>query len=110
MINAKNKVAPALVHIRPVKEVFQRGERREVLITGSGFIITPDGYVVTNEHVAGKSNFVRCVLYDKEELEAEVVGVDPTSNGNTVDIRIYDATDGTTLKNSSFMIIVFGRP
>ncbi|MDP7640257.1 MAG: trypsin-like peptidase domain-containing protein [Candidatus Hydrogenedentes bacterium] len=76
LIHAKNRAAPALVHIRPVKEVFQRGRRREVLITGSGFIISPDGYVVTNEHVAGGSSQVRCVLGDKSEVDAVVVGTD----------------------------------
>ena len=54
VIRAKDKVAPALVHIRPVKEVFTGGKREEILVVGSGFIISADGYVVTNEHVAGE--------------------------------------------------------
>lgn len=80
VIRAKNRVAPALVHIRPVKEVFTRGQREEVLVIGSGFIISADGYVVTNEHVAGESNFVKCVLGDRSEVEAKVVGVDPDTD------------------------------
>jgi S1-C subfamily serine protease len=76
VIRAKRKVSPALVHIRPVKEVFAGGKREEVVASGSGFIISPDGYVVTNEHVAGASDSVRCVLSNKDEVEAEVVGTD----------------------------------
>jgi serine protease Do len=76
VLRAKNKVFPALVHIRPVKEVYALGKRQEVVAIGSGFIISPDGYVVTNEHVAGESRLVQCVLSDKEEVEATVVGTD----------------------------------
>ena len=77
ILSAKDRVAPALVHIRPVKEIYTQGKREEMLAVGSGFIITPDGYIVTNEHVAGQSSSVNVILYDKREVQARVVGVDP---------------------------------
>jgi len=80
VLSAKNAVEPALVHIRPVKEVFAQGQRHEVLAVGSGFIFSPDGYVVTNEHVAGESSQVLCVLSDNTEMEAKVVGTDPDTD------------------------------
>ncbi len=80
VLRAREQVSPALVHIRPVKEVFQTGKRTEMLAVGSGFIISPDGYVVTNEHVAGDSTSVQCVLSDNRELDAQVVGADPDTD------------------------------
>ncbi|HPO31465.1 MAG TPA: trypsin-like peptidase domain-containing protein, partial [Candidatus Hydrogenedentes bacterium] len=41
---------------------------------------SPDGYVVTNEHVAGDSTSVQCVLSDNRELDAQVVGTDPDTD------------------------------
>ncbi len=76
VLRAKNSVAPALVHIRPLKEVFIAGRREEVPSVGSGFIISDDGYIVTNEHVAGDSSQVWCVFSDNTEIEARVVGTD----------------------------------
>lgn len=77
ILAAKEKVFPALVHIQPIKEVFAAGEKKKVQITGSGVIFRPDGYVLTNNHVAEKARFVRCTLSSRQELEAEVVGLDP---------------------------------
>lgn len=101
VIHAKNIVAPALVHIRPVKEVYAQGQRKEVLIVGSGFIISPDGYVVTNEHVAGESKVVRCVLGDKNEVDARVVGVDPYTDLAVLKLDVPEKLPFVRLGDSS---------
>ncbi len=47
---------------------------------GSGVIIDPRGYILTNEHVLWRASKVHVVLADKRKFEAEVVGVDPRSD------------------------------
>ena len=42
IMEAREKVFPALVHIQPIKEVFTSGEKRHVQVTGSGVIISED--------------------------------------------------------------------
>jgi serine protease Do len=108
VIRAKDKVAEALVHVRPVKEIFRQGERQEVSVIGSGFIISPDGYVVTNEHVAGQSSEVRCVLFDKDEVEAEVVGVDPDTDIAVLKLQT-DRTDLPVVKLGSSSTLEAGQ-
>lgn len=44
---------------------------------GSGFIISEDGYIVTNHHVVGQADKVRVTLLDGREFEAKIVGTDP---------------------------------
>ena len=100
VIRAKNRVAPALVHIRPVKEVYARGKREEVVAIGSGFIISPDGYVCTNEHVIGQSRAVACILSDKNEVEAEVVGVDPYTDIGVLKLKTDRPLPYVTLGDS----------
>jgi serine protease Do len=76
ILKAREKVFPALVHIQPIKEIFSSGEKRKVRVTGSGVIISPDGYVLTNNHVAEKAQYLRCTLSSHQELEAKIVGLD----------------------------------
>ena len=76
ILDAKNKVLPALVHIEPVKEIFADGKSMKVQVTGSGIIISPDGYILTNNHVAEKARYVFCTLANRDEVPAEVVGLD----------------------------------
>ena len=52
-----------------------REQKRRSL--GSGFIVSPDGYILTNNHVVEKADEVMVTLLDKEEFKAKVVGSDP---------------------------------
>ncbi len=68
---------------------FQRyfGERRqrrtkqyEVQGLGSGFIISPDGYILTNHHVAGNASKIVVTTTDGKKYDAEIIGSDRTSD------------------------------
>ncbi len=48
--------------------------------SGSGFIISADGYIVTNNHVVENAETITVRLLDRREFEAEVVGLDPRSD------------------------------
>ena len=48
--------------------------------TGSGVIISEDGYIVTNNHVIANSNTVQVLLNDNREYSAKVIGTDPTTD------------------------------
>jgi serine protease Do len=57
-----------------------RGQPMPSRGSGSGFIISSDGYVLTNNHVVENANRVTVTLTDKREFEAEVVGRDPNTD------------------------------
>ncbi|MGH9653818.1 MAG: Do family serine endopeptidase [Bryobacteraceae bacterium] len=61
-----------------------RTERREGL--GSGVIISPDGYIVTNNHVVAKATSLKVTLSDGREFTAKTVGADPQTDVAVVKI------------------------
>lgn len=77
---ALSRVAPALVRIHVVTLDHQDGRELKREASGSGTIITAEGHVVTNHHVAGKTRAIVCTLASREEMPAELVGTDPLSD------------------------------
>jgi serine protease Do len=47
---------------------------------GSGYIISPDGYIVTNDHVAGNATEITITMTDGSHHEAKIIGSDPVSD------------------------------
>lgn len=55
----------------------RRGPARPATASGSGVIISPDGYIVTNNHVVEEADKIEVVLTDKRKFEAKIIGRDP---------------------------------
>lgn len=92
---------PDLQNLPPFfREFFERGvpmppQEREGRSLGSGFIISKDGYVLTNNHVVEGAETVIVRLNDRREFIAEIVGTDPRSD---VAVLKLDATDLPVVK------------
>ncbi len=54
---------------------------------GSGFLVSSDGYIVTNNHVVGDADRVTVTLNDRRTFDAEVVGTDPTTDVAVIKIE-----------------------
>ena len=88
-----NQQMPDLEGLPPMlREFFERGMpqprtprgggggQREAQSLGSGFIISPDGYILTNNHVIADADEILVRLADRSELKAKLVGTDPRSD------------------------------
>jgi len=90
MIEAENAfmavaeaVTPSVVSIRTeraIRDPRVRPGTRVPAGSGSGFIVSRDGYIMTNNHVVAGASRVNVVLLDKREFVARVVGRDPTTD------------------------------
>ncbi len=81
------KVKPALVRIRVVSTDYSEGREVKMQAVGSGAIIAKDGYLITNHHVAGHATRMFCTLWNREEVEAELVGTDPLTDISILKLR-----------------------
>lgn len=98
--DAVGRIKPSLVRIHVVEAYYGEGREMKYELSGSGAVITPEGHVITNHHVAGHAKQLKCVFADKSEYPAELVGTDPLTDIAVIKL----VSDGA----SSFPVAPFG--
>jgi S1-C subfamily serine protease len=82
VVSAAEAVSPAVVKIDVVKRAVGTRSRpatqpRETRGSGSGFVFTPDGLILTNSHVAGGAARIDVTVSDGQRFDADLIGEDP---------------------------------
>lgn len=104
---AAEKATPSVVHIKtkmtrnvsrqmmdPFEDFFggfggggRRAQPEQQEASGSGVIISADGYIVTNNHVVQDADEVSVILNDKRELKAKVISTDPSTDIAVIQVK-----------------------
>jgi Do/DeqQ family serine protease len=90
LVEAAEKTIDAVVHVKNTAVIsgintyedlfFGRKSQREQIGTGSGVIISPDGYIITNNHVIKGAKEISITLNNNKEFIAELIGTDPKTD------------------------------
>lgn len=110
-VEAAAAVSPAVVHIKTsytgggsqgrssspmdmFEDFFGGGGRRMQrtprAASGSGVILTPDGYIVTNNHVVDNADKIEVILSDRRKVSAKVIGKDPNTDLALIKVEATD--------------------
>lgn len=77
IVEVVDRVGPAVGLVQIRKRVRDRhGREHEASGSGSGFVFTPDGYLLTNRHVVHGARAIRVTLPDGHEFDADLIGED----------------------------------
>lgn len=92
-----------------------RSRRQEMMGAGSGFIIDPTGYIVTNNHVVGGADKIVVALSDGTELPARVIGVDDLTDVALIKVSAPNALPYVTWGDSRSLevgdwVVAAGNP
>ncbi|GBD29803.1 Putative serine protease HhoB [bacterium HR32] len=112
VVRAVERVGPAVVSVGSVRR--GRSAAREALAGGSGLVLTPDGYVLTNHHVVQGADRVEVRLPDGRAVAARRVGEDPHTDLALLQLPVADLAaaelgDSSRLRVGQ-LVVAIGNP
>ncbi len=99
----------------PLEEFFGGEREFQVPSLGSGFVISSEGFIVTNNHVVEEVDKIKVAFEDGTELDAEVVGRDPATDIALIRVKADKALTALSLGNSDQLrpgdwVVAIGNP
>jgi S1-C subfamily serine protease len=121
VVGAVDRVAPSVAHLEVTLESSptRRGRGRRAADAersgaGSGFVFTPDGFLLTNSHVVEGATRIRATFADGESHAAELVGVDPDTDLAVVRVDVPSLVTASLGDSSRLragqVVIAIGNP
>jgi S1-C subfamily serine protease len=118
VISAAEKVSPSVVNIDVQMRDGRRAARpdfpHEARASGSGFLFTPDGFILTNSHVVHEADDIGVTLADGRHYQAQLMGDDPDSDLAVIRIHAPDLSAARLGDSQSVrvgqLVVAIGNP
>ena len=114
VVGAVDKVSPSVVFLEMTARGSRRGGGGDRRGSGSGFVFTPDGFILTNSHVVHGASNIRATLTDGRSFQADAIGDDPETDLAVVRIQGPNLTPAVLGESAALrpgqIVVAIGNP